>query len=158
VTWIHATLSGRLLSRLLNQTLWIIFVAFRHFWLRTIQRRDMELASMPARADSAQGDTDFINNQPTNRTNKQTNKQTQYNSQMDGSRCKSVPICQGHSVWSSPGLTKNTWRLYISLITISSPITLIHVASYRFGWLRDIKQALMWTSQILTSLVDIPLW
>lgn len=32
------------------------------------------------------------------------NKQTQNNSQMNGPRCKSVPICQGHSVWPSPGL------------------------------------------------------
>lgn len=55
-------------------------------------------------------------------------------------------------------LTKNTRRMYISLTTISFPITLIHAASYRYVWSRDIKHALMSISQIPTSLVDIPLW
>jgi len=65
----------------------------------------------------------------------QPNKQTQYNSQTNGPWCKSVPICQGHSVWTPTpqgSLTKNTWRVHISLTNISFPITLIHAASYRF--------------------------
>lgn len=94
VTRTHTTLSGRLLSRRSDQTLWIIFMAFRHFWLRTIQRRDTELASKPAWLTASMRIQCY----------KQA-KQTQNDPQMNGPQRDYLPIGHGQSMRLTPDLT-----------------------------------------------------